>query len=265
MGFNLKEAVRQIPKLIRLGGRWAKANSNWLLAAFASLGVVLTVEEAVRATIKAVKICEEKEIRDGKEVLKTVWKLYIPTVGFFLLTTFTICGNAHLNAKKLTTAASLVAMSQAEVREFKDKAKEMLGERKVDKIEDEIERDTIEKNPPPPEDRIVKTGHGNDLFREYLSGQYLRANPEFIGAIQEKLNNMQDNEIDGIVTVAAYLDLLSCDSDCYIGEAFWDKSEMNEHGIKRIELDVTECRWCEVNGRQEMVSTIRPRPFPSGI
>lgn len=265
MGFSIKGFFKQVPRYAKHLGTWAKANSNWLLAAFAALGVALTAEEAIRATIKAVKICEEKQIKDGKEIVKTVWKLYIPMVGFFLLTTIAIGSNAHLNAKRLTTAASLVAMSQADLKAVKDKAKEMLGERKVDKIEDEVDRDIVAKNPPPAEDSIIKTGHGNDLFYEYLTGQYIRACPEFVGAIQEKLNRSIENDMDGIATASYYLDLLGCNANCYIGEAFWDMADMREHGERQVELDVTNCSWMEVNGKQEMVSMIRPKPLPSGI
>lgn len=265
MGFSIKGIFRQVPRYAKHLGTWAKANSNWLLAAFAALGVALTAEEAIRATIKAVKVCEEKQIRDGKEVVKTVWKLYIPMVGFFLLTTIAIGGNAHLNAKHAATAASLVALTQADAKAFKDKATEMLGERKVDKIEDEVERDSVEQNPPPSEDHIIKTGHGDHLFREKLTGQWLRACPEWIVSTEEKINRSQDNDMDGIVTASYYLDTLGADGDCYIGEAFWDKAEMLEKGEREIKLDITDCRWMEVNGKQEMVSTIVPRPYPSGI
>ena len=265
MGFSIKGLIKGIPRYGKHMFHWAKANSNWLLAAFAALGVTLTAEEAIRATIKAVKICEEKQIKDGKEIIRTVWKLYIPMVGFFLLTTVAIGGNAHINAKRMATAAGLIALRETDLKNVTEKAKEMLGERKVDKIQDEVDRDTVEKNPPPEEDQIIKTGHGNDLFYEYLTGQYIRACPEFIGAVQERLNRSIDNDIDGIATASYYLDLLQCNSDCYIGEAFWDKSQMLENGDKQVELDVTSCRWMEVNGKQEMVSTIRPRPYPSGI
>jgi len=262
---NLGKITKPIIQGTKWLGNWAKMNSNWLLAAFAALGVFLTAEEAIRATIKAVKICEEKQIKDGKEVIRTVWKLYIPTVGFFLLTTFTICGNAHINARRAATAASLVAMSQADVKAFKEKAAEIIGPKKVEKIEDEVQRDLVTNNPPPAEDKIAKTGHGNDLFYEYLTGQYVRCSPDYINAIQEKMNRCIESDMDNIITVAYYLDLLSCNKDCYIGEAFWDLADMREHGKKEIELDVTSCQWMEVNGKQEMVSTIRPNPLPSGI
>lgn len=261
---NLKGIFKQIPRYSKHLVTWAKANSNWLLAAFAALGVALTAEEAIRATVKAVKVCEEKQIKDGKEIVRTVWKLYIPMMGFFLLTTVAIGGNAHINARRLATAAGLIALKDADLKGFKDKAKEMLGERKVDKMEDEIERDIVDKDPPPSEDRIKKTGHGNDLFREYLTGQYLRACPEWIQVVEGKLNDQQESDLDGQVTAGYYLDELGADSDCYVANMIFDKAEMLEMGYKRIVLDVTTCGWKEVNGKQEMVSTIRPRPLPSG-
>ena len=252
-----------IPNGTKHLARWAKANSNWLLAALAAFGVFITAEEAVRATVKAVKVCEEKQVKGRKEIIKTVWKIYIPAVGFFLLTTVMIVGNAHINAKRLTTAAGLIALKEADLKNFKDKAKEMLGEKKVDKIEDEVERETVRKDPPPTEDKIRKTGHGNHLFREYLSGQWIRACPEWITATEEKINSAQNEDIDGVVTGGYYLDTLGADSECYVAEMEWQKHRMNELGYNRIELDVTDCQWMEVNGVQEMVSTIRPKPLPN--
>ena len=256
------KVFRPVVKGAKALTRFTTKNSNWILAILALLGVVSTAEEFTRATIKAVKLCEEKKPQGAKEIIKTVWKLYLPGVGIILVTTLSICGNAKLNARRLATVTGLYAASQADIEAFKAKAKEMLGEGKAKKIEDEVERAKVDRLPPPNEDDIVKTGHGDQLFMFGWTGKYFRANPDYIELKFRELNQEISSEPDGICYMHRLIEMLgmpACDS----GNAYWDMYEMLEHGYKKIEADITTCKWMDVNGKQEVVSTLRTIPAPT--
>lgn len=256
----LQPVVKVCGKAVRFG----KRNSNWLLAILAMLGLATTTGLAIEATVKAVKLCEKKEIKGRKEVIKTVWRLYIPAVGAFIVTTVSIIGNAHINARRLATVTGLYAMSQADLKALKEKAKEVLGERKEERMEDDIAKERLNKVIPAQQDQIIETGHGNKLFMEWLTGQLIRTSPEHVEAVAERMDNQFSKEVDGVVEVSYYLEQFRIPTDCWVAKAIWDTAEMLQRGDKKFEIDCHEIQWMEVNGQQEMVGIIRP-PEPTGI
>ena len=241
--------------------RLAGKHSNWILAVIAALGLGATAFEFTRATIKAVKLCEEKQVKGAKNIIKTVWKLYIPGVGIVIATTIAIFGNAHSNAKKLMQMTSAYVAGKADMKQLKDKAKEILGEGKEKKIEDEVERDKVKNTEIPPEEKIIKTGHGNDLFLDGLTGQWFRASPDFIELQLKTLSDEMRDDIDNNLYVHRYIELFGLNKS-YIGNWYWSMSDLLKEGYKCLEADITACQWMTVNGKQEMVSTFEVEPKP---
>ena len=261
------KGLKALHPIIKAGGKivkFGKKNSNWILAVLAMLGLAGTTALAVDATIKAVKLCETKEVHGKKEILKTVWRLYIPAVGCFIVTTVSILGNAHINARRLATVTGLYAMSQTDLKALKEKAKETLGERKETKMEDEIAKERLNKAVADKQNQIIDTGHGNKLFMEWLTGQLIRTSPEYVEAVAEKMDNQFGKEVDGVVEVSYYLDQFRIPTDCWVARAIWDSAEMRYHGCDKFTIDCHEIQWMEVNGQQEMVGIIKPTE-PTGV
>ena len=254
-------ALSILKPVIKAGGKTIKniqRNSNWILAILAMLGLGATTGLAIDATVKAVKLCEEKQVKGGKEVIKTVWKLFIPTIGVFIITTLSIASNAHINATRLATMTGLYAMSQADLKALTSKATDFIGPKKAEQLKEEMAKDRVNCDPPPKEADIIKTGHGDQLFKEWLTGQYVRTSPEWIEAVQEKIDAQFANEFDGVVEVSYYLNLLNIPTDCWVAKALWDQVTMLERGDKHFTIDCHKLQWMEVNGKQEMVGYIRP-------
>ena len=262
---NLSKFTGPAAKVFRKGLRLTKANSNFLLTLLAVLGFAVTAEELVRATIKAVKLCEEKGVKDGKDVIKTVWKIYIPAAGFFLVTTIAVVSNAKINAKRLATVTSLCALNSAEAKAWKEKAKELIGPKKAEKMEESIVKDQMDKEDIPPDDQIIRTGHGEELMKEYLTGQWIYDSPAHVELVQEKLNNRLESEPDGIVAVSWYLEQFSIDPDCYIAEAIWDLADMCKYGDTKIGLNLIYNGRKRVGNVDKMTSCIKPSILPTGI
>lgn len=262
---NLSKFTTPAIKVFRKGLRLTKANSNFLLTLFAVLGFAVTAEELVRATVKAVKLCEEKGVKDGKEVVRTVWKIYIPAFGFFLITTIAVISNAKINAKRLATVTGLCALNSAEAKAWKEKAKELIGPKKAEKMEEEMVKEKMDQDDIPPDDQIIRTGHGDELMKEYLTGQWIYDSPAHVELVQEKLNHRFDEECDGIVSVAWYLQQFCIDPDCYIAEAVWDMAEMLRYGDKKIELKLVYNGRKRVGNVDKMTCCIKPSVMPTGI
>lgn len=251
-------------RIVKGGLRFTKRNSNWILAWLAVLGITGLTWATIRGTIKAVKLCEEKQCQGKKEIVKTVWRIYIPAVGFFILTTISILSNAKINAKRLATMTGLYAMSQADLTELKNKVKQIVGPKKEQSIETEVEKDKVRRLPVPEEKDIIQTGHGNTLFIDWLTGQWFRASPEYIDFVQEKLNNKKNGEMDEVVQRGYMHEMLKL-RPCGAGELFWDGAEMRQNGYDHITLNCTHTEWMEVNGQREIVCTLRCIPEASGF
>ena len=259
----MKPVIRVCGKVVKYG----KQNSNWILAIMAWLGLAGTTVLAVDATVKAVKLCESKEVHGRKEIIRTTWRLFIPAIGTFIVTTMTIVGNAHLNGKvrkSLATMTGLYAMSQADLRALKEKATEVMGPRKEQNMQDEIDKKRLEKIINDNSSPIIETGHGNKLFVEWLTGQRIRTSPEWVAMNSEKMDHQFTKEPDGVVEVGYYLDLFNIPTDCWVASAYWDMAEMVRYGQTKFEIDCREIQWMEINGQQEMVGIIKP-PAPTGV
>jgi len=70
-----------------------------------------------------------------------------------------------------------------------DKAKEIVGEEKVQEIKEKIAEEKIEKNISAIDESTVEiTGKGNDLFVEYESGRIFRSSKEDILNAKDSVN-----------------------------------------------------------------------------
>lgn len=241
--------------------RFARANSNWILALLSILGLLGTAVTCVDATIKAVKVCEEKQVKGKKEIIKTVWKLYMPAVGCILVTVSTIATNAHNNAKRLATVTGLWAASQADIKAIKEKAKEMIGESKAKKLDEAVAAEKIRSNPPS-EAVISETGHGNILFLMELTGQYFRANPDYIDAQLAKFNLAMSETVDGVLEVNDLTERFNL-PNCKLGRALWDHYDMVEHGYKEVVAHIPPGQWVEINGQREVAFLVKCDPDPT--
>lgn len=259
--------LKLIQPIVKASGKLIKGvkqNSNWILAVLAMLGLAGTSALAIEATVKAVKLCETKEIRGKKEVLKTVWRLYIPAIGCFIVTTVSILGNAHINARRLATVTGLYAMSQTDFKALKEQAKETFGERKEQRMEDDIAKERLNQAVVTQQNNIIETGHGDKLFMEWLTGQLIRTSPEHVAAVAEKMKNQFAKEVDGVVEVSYYLEEFRIPSNCWVARAIWDMAELLMDGGQEFAIDCHEIQWMEINGKQEMVGIIKPTS-PTGI
>lgn len=261
---KVMKAAKFIQPFLRGGRklmRFSTKHSNWILAAIAMCGVAGTAAAFTDATIKAVKLCEEKQVKGTKEVIKTVWKLYLPGIGCVIATTVAIATNAHVNAKRFATVTSLLAASQTDLEILKKKTREIVGEGKAQKIENAAESEKIDKDVIPSEDQIIHTGHGDDLFKMAWTGVYFRASPEWIELAFERFNRAFDSDFDDEAIMNSLLEEIGLPA-CESGNAYWSKGEMLRNGYKEVAANITSCKWTDIHGHKEMVSTLRCKPNP---
>ena len=193
-------------------------NSPIILTGLGVAGLIGTTVMAVQATPKALSLLDDElytefkrqnlsinyedwitggtkvftwrkriKLLPKKQVVKTVWKCYIPAAGMGLLTVGCIVGANRINLRRNAAIASVYSITEATLKEYQNKVTETIGETKERKIRDEIAQEHIAANPPN-NNQIIITGGGDMLCFDTLSGRYFKSDLEKIRKVENKLN-----------------------------------------------------------------------------
>ena len=259
--------------MIRLGKnsiRFFNKNSNLILTIVSATGVLVTVTFAIKGTIKAVKLYEEKQPAGTKEIIKTVWKCYIPTIGMVILTTTAILCNGKLNAKKIAMLTSAYGSSMEALKKMEAKMSEMIGPKKAQAVIDEVHSQSAEDNKPKSSVDIINTGHGDELFFLEDVGQWINASTNWIELAQLKTwndlddSNEWDENGDSYILMNDALEHLGA-KPCYMGGANgWYMSDLTKLGLKGPMFRISSKRM-EVNGENRAVGTFWFEPEATPI
>lgn len=98
-----------------------------------------------------------------------------------------IVGGNHMNVEKGMAAMAAYTLSDTAFKEYQKKTKELVGEKKEQKIRDEIASDTLKRNPVNGKEIII-TGNGSYLCFDKMSGRYFRSDIEKLKRIENALD-----------------------------------------------------------------------------
>lgn len=163
-------------------------NSPHLLAGAAVCGVIGTTVLAVKATPKALEMIQEAETDEPKEIVKLVWKQYLPACVVGSVTIACIIGVDVIHNHRGAVLAGLYSLSENAMKEYQEKVIEKIGKNKDREIKDEIAKDKL-KNNPDINKEIYLTGSGDVLCFDAISGRYFRSDYEKIRKVQNDLNH----------------------------------------------------------------------------
>ncbi len=205
-----------LPTAVRVVKNWGIKNAPSILTAVGCVGVGTSVVMGVKATPGAMaaiddrlwkKFLEQKEIDiydqwlaeqlgiryevdipdfhdrssllTKKEIFLACWKHYIPTAATAIGTMLAVTGSNMLNLKRQAALSSLLALTQSNFDAFKEKTKEMFGEKKAGAVKDAITQDRV-NSAPLQENTIINTGKGNTLCFDPINGRYFYSDIESI-------------------------------------------------------------------------------------
>lgn len=145
--------------------------------------------KAVKETPKAVELIEEKKEEKKKETgddeltvveaVQATWKCYALPVSMFVISAVLIIGAQQATARKAAAFATAYQLSEQMLQEYKDAAKEVVGEKKAREIQDQAAIQQVQHNPPAV-NNIIVTGKGKWLCIDSLSQQPFYSNAESI-------------------------------------------------------------------------------------
>ena len=155
-------------------------HSPEILIGIGVAGMITTTILAVSETPKALRCIEEKKVElevdelTVRETVEAAWKCYIPAAITGVLSTACIVGASSVNMKRNATLATAYTLSEAALREYRDKVVETIGEKKEEAIRDAIAKDKIDEHPVS-KSEIIVTGKGETLCYDVLNDRYFRS------------------------------------------------------------------------------------------
>lgn len=190
-----KEAVAGVLKSLKIS---MKQHSPEILTGIGIAGMITTAVMAVRATPKALSLIEEREIEENKRLSKrekarTSWKCYVPSVIVGGASAACLIGGQSMNLRRNAALAAAYTVSEAALKEYQEKALEVVGEKKEQAIRDAVAKEKITKNPVS-ETQILYTGHGDTLCYDAWSGRYFKSDIEVIRRAAHELNDQMRSD-----------------------------------------------------------------------
>lgn len=207
-----------------------KKHSPELLTGFGIAGMLTTTVIAVKQTPKAMKKIEEKKEELGKEKLSvketvvTTWKCYIPAVVTAAASTAALVGSTTISLNRNTVLATGLAISEAARREFEEKAEEVIGEKKVAQIKEEVAKEDMKRHDIPTSSSLTMVGgSGTVLCHETVTNQYFISDHETVRRIINDLNSRLMREM--YLTVNEYTDAFNIDHVPWGNDMQWDANK----------------------------------------
>lgn len=172
-------------------------HSPEILTGIGIAGMLTSTVLAVKATPKAIKICEEfKRVRienneeepTKMEYVKVAWKHYIPSAITAASSVACLIGANSVHAKRTAALATVYKISENALAEYKEKVVETIGEKKEKAVQDKIAEKKVKENPINTKS-IILTEKGDTLFYEPLCRHYFKSDIE---KVRKAINDMNE-------------------------------------------------------------------------
>lgn len=188
MNFDIRKTVNNVVTL-------AKKNSPVLLTACSVVAMgsacVLTGIGTVKAMEKAKEMERETDHVPSKmDYVKACWKCYIPAIATGIISAACAIGSQKINSSRAAAMAAAYTITDTALKEFKEKAVEVVGEKKVEQIEDKVAEKQIEKKPfSTVDESLIPVLGGTTLCFDSLSARYFYSDHDYIMKILNEFNH----------------------------------------------------------------------------
>lgn len=203
-----------------------KSYSPEILTGIGIAGMIFTTITAVKATPKAMQLVDEREIKENKrltnsEIIKTTWKCYVPSTVTGVCSIACLIGASSVNARRNAALATAYTISETALKDYREKAVEVVGEKKEQAIRDAVAKEKLEKANVQNREFII-TGKGETPCFDPLTNSCFKSDIETLRKAENNLNKRLRNEIH--ITLNEFLQEIGLDPcDDSIGEHLgWD-------------------------------------------
>lgn len=219
-----------VRSIIRTVERYAIDNSPTLLTAFGVTGTLATAYLTGKATFKAAAILRDEEATrmlqekqppapNKKEQVKLVWKCYLPPAAAVVTTIGCIVAANTISMSRAAAMAAAYTLADKNFGEYKDKVKEVLGEKKEGEIRSAVAQDAANNTPM----INVERGNGGDtLCLDKWTGRFFTSDMQSIRAAENDLNKGLYRGNDRVATLGDFYNCLGISSPKCSEEIGWN-------------------------------------------
>lgn len=231
-----KTAIKQAPALLTIMGISCMVSST-VLAVRATPKALMLKEKAEMEKNGDISAYQEAQTLTPIELVQTCWRCYAPAFIAGTIGAACLIGANSVHLRRNAALAAAYALSESSFKEYKDKALEVVGEKKENDIRNAVAQNDVQKNPPV-ESAVIDTGFGSNLCRDPICGRYFRCDIEKLKSSLAELNLKLVT--DGWVSLNDYYDLLNL-PECDIGDDLgWSLNENREVVKLRLSAQLAE-------------------------
>lgn len=138
-----------------------------ILTAIGISGFIFSGVSAVKATPKALRLIDQREIDENHrltkpEVVQTTWKCYAGPILMGIASASCIIGSNRIGAKRHAALMAAYTISETALKEYQEKAVEVVGKKKEQEIRDAVAKEKLAHDPVSRKE-VVMTGKGDTL------------------------------------------------------------------------------------------------------
>lgn len=182
----------QLMNLVKNAEFAVKKHSPAILTGVGIAGMVTTTVLAVKATPKALRICEivKEEHEEPKKLdyVKATWKCYIPAAVTGVISTACLIGANSVNLKRNAALATAYQISQTALSEYREKVIETVGEETEKAVREKVAEEKVKNNPIGPNE-VIMIGNEDFYCIDSISGRCFKSNEVEIKRIENDINN----------------------------------------------------------------------------
>lgn len=208
--------------------RFMKKNAPTILTILGGAGVIVTTITAIKATPKALKIIEEAKEEDKdlskSDIVKLVWKEYIPT-GLCMFGTLTCIFSAnYLNKKMQTSLIAAYSLLDKSYKEYIEASEQLYGENAKEKIIGKIAENNCDSSIIQNEDLVTNNEY---LFFDFQTLNYFQAKIDDVLKAEKYMN--EQLAAVGYVSMFEFYEFLGLESTNIARNIGWsDNGEYKE-------------------------------------
>lgn len=122
------------------------------------------------------------------EIAKLTWKCYLPTMAMVVTTGACILGANSINQRRIAALTGLYSLADTALREYQEKTKEVLGERKEAKLREDLDQKHLDDHPLDPKTLQMNDDTKKTVCFDPLTGRYWMDSVEHVIWVQNEFN-----------------------------------------------------------------------------
>lgn len=179
----------------------------------------------IMATINAKKHIDQakkelnKDKLNVKEITKAIWKDILPPLIVKGLSAAAIISSNRIAAKRFADLAAMYTIAESSMQRYKEKTKEIIGEKKESQISDEVSKEATKSID---SRTYVISNEGEYVCIESITGRSFVSNWNKISNMANRLVSKSRGSVEARITESEWFDAIGLRSTSVSDEYGWD-------------------------------------------